>query len=278
MQQKQYPISTEQRNTYAADGALFLPGVLDKSWIDRLRRSVERLEERELSEGAPDGFFDRQRLWEQDDGFRDILFNSPAAGIAAQFLDIEPLNLLYDQVFIKSPASNVRTPWHNDLPNWPIRGTHLITVWVALDPIDTGNGMLEFARGSHRWDRWTPRPHTDIEGRITHFHLSESETGTQDAEHADYTALKAEVDAGAILRWETQPGDAIVFGPLTIHGAIGNSRTDRKRRAYSMRFAGPDVRYHPLTASNEGIMNDSLGEGDPLSGSQFPLVYPAAQP
>ena len=70
MKQNQYPISAEQRNTYAADGALILPGVLDRSWIDRLRQLAERLEVREVSEGAPDGFFDRQRVWEHDDGVR----------------------------------------------------------------------------------------------------------------------------------------------------------------------------------------------------------------
>ena len=139
-----YPISDAQRHTYAADGALFLPSVLDAHWLARLRDSVESLEERERRDRLPEGFFDRQRLWEQDEGLRDILFHSPATGIAAQFLGAERLNVLYDQVFIKAPATNVRTPWHNDLPNWPVRGNDLITVWVALDPIDAENGMLEF--------------------------------------------------------------------------------------------------------------------------------------
>ena len=275
MNAKSYPISAAQRETYLADGALYLPGVLDAAWIERLRESVEHLEEKEKHAGAPEGFFDRLRLWEHDEGLRAILFDSPAVDIAAQFLDVKRLNVLYDQVFIKAPASNVRTPWHNDLPNWPVRGTHLITVWVALDPIDANNGMLEFVHGSHRWDRWTPRPYTDLHGRITHFHLSETETGTQATEEADYANLEVDIGAAEILRWDTEPGDAIVFGPLMIHGAIGNTRPDLKRRAYSMRFAGPDVRYHPLTASNAGIMNDTLTHGDPLSGAQYPVVYQA---
>ena len=212
-------------------------------------------------------------MWEKDRDFRDVVFNSPASSIAAQFLDVKKLNLLYDQAFIKVPASSVRTPWHNDLPNWPVRGGHLITVWVALDPIDANNGMLEFARGSHRWGRWTPRPHTDIHGRITHFHIGEGEVGTQAEMQCDFASLEDEVAAAEIVSWETNPGDVIVFGALMIHGAIGNSRPDLKRRAYSVRFAGPDVRYKPLTASNVGIMSEELAEGDPLSGKQYPIVY-----
>ena len=175
----------------------------------------------------------------------------------------------------KPPHPTFAPPGTTILPNWPVRGTHLITVWVALDPISAGNGRLEFARGSHLWDRWTPRPHTDIHGDITHFYISENETDTQEEAQADYAVLEAQVTAAEILRWDTEPGDAIVFGPLMIHGAIGNTRPDLKRRAYSMRFAGPDVRYHPLTASNEGIMNDTLAAGDPLSGEQYPVVYQA---
>ena len=57
--------------------------MLDAHWLARLRDSVESLEERERRDGLPEGFFDRQRLWEQDEGLRDILFHSPATDIAA---------------------------------------------------------------------------------------------------------------------------------------------------------------------------------------------------
>lgn len=99
----------------------------------------------------------------------DELQEQTAAGIAAQFLGVERVRLLYDQIFIKAPATNVRTPWHNDLPNWPVRGTQLMTVWVALDTIGAGNGRLEFLRGSHRWNHWVSGLFADVDGRVTHF-------------------------------------------------------------------------------------------------------------
>ena len=223
MSTSQYPISATQRETYAADGALFLPGVLDKCWLKRLTESVENLEAKELREGEPQGFFDRMRLWEHDEGLRDVIFDSPAADIAAQFLRAERLNLLYDQLFIKRPASNVRTAWHNDLPNWPVSGTQLITIWVSLDPIGAENGMLEFLAGSHRWDRVIPGAYGDLDGSIDEFHMSFPDRETQASLRARYATLEAEVAAGEhkVLGWETKPGDAIVFDASIIHGAVG---------------------------------------------------------
>ena len=277
MSTSQYPVSALQRETYAADGALFLPQVLDASWIECLTASVENLHARELREGSPQGFFDRMRLWEHDEGLRDIVFDSPAAGIAAQLLNVERLNLLYDQLFIKRPASNVRTAWHTDFPNWPVSGSQLTTIWVALDLIGAENGKLEFLGGSHRWDSdtWITGAYGDEDGRIGDFHITYPQTQTQEGLKARYAGLEAEVAAGKhqILSWETQPGDAIVFDARTMHGALGNRRADRKRRAYSIRFAGPDVRYNPIDVSNVVIMNDYLRRGDPLSGEQYPVVY-----
>lgn len=277
MEKSRYAVSDVRRDAYAADGALFLPGVLDTVWVERLRESVEDLEAKERRDGSPQGFFDRVGLWGHDQGFRDIVLDSPAAGIAAQFLEVNRLRLLYDQLFVKRPGSNVRTPWHTDLPNWPVTGSQLITIWVALDPIGTENGRLEFVRGSHRWSRdtWITGTYGDEDGRISHFHIADSKTESQEVFRARYAALETAVAAGEheVLAWDTEPGDAIVFDACTLHGAVGNRRPDQTRRAYSMRFAGPDVRYNPSDVSNVTIMSDSLGRGDPLDGEQFPVVY-----
>ena len=45
-----------------------------------------------------------------------------------------------------------------------------------------------------------------------------------------------------ILSPELQPGDAVVFDFRTVHGATGNQGSGR-RRAFSTRFIGDDVRY-----------------------------------
>ena len=65
---------------------------------------------------------------------------------------VEKVNLFYDQLFAMRPGSDTPTPWHNDLPYWPLTGRQAMTVWLALDRIVEENGALEFIRGSHLWD------------------------------------------------------------------------------------------------------------------------------
>ena len=53
--------------------------------------------------------------------------------VASALMRSEKVNLFFDQSFVKEPNTPDRTPWHNDLPFWPIRGRQVITTWVALD-------------------------------------------------------------------------------------------------------------------------------------------------
>ena len=45
-----------------------------------------------------------------------------------------------------------------------------------------------------------------------------------------------------IREWQMEPGDAVAFNYLTLHGARGNE-TGARRRAFSLRLLGDDARY-----------------------------------
>jgi ectoine hydroxylase-related dioxygenase (phytanoyl-CoA dioxygenase family) len=68
-------------------------------------------------------------------------------------------------------------------------------------------------------------------------------------------------------------GDAVLFNFKVVHGASGNNFKDR-RRAFSMRFIGDDVRYvdrggqtsPPFTGIN-------LKAGDALRTDWFPIIW-----
>ena len=44
-----------------------------------------------------------------------------------------------------------------------------------------------------------------------------------------------------VMEWEMEPGDAVPFDYLTLHGARGNE-TGARRRAFSLRLVGEDAR------------------------------------
>ena len=59
---------------------------------------------------------------------------------------------------------------------------------------------------------------------------------------ADVPDIEADRDAHEILGWELEPGDAVAFHMLTLHAAAG---TATRRRAFSLRLIGDDVRFAP---------------------------------
>jgi ectoine hydroxylase-related dioxygenase (phytanoyl-CoA dioxygenase family) len=260
-----YPVSEAQISAYQNDGVVFLPKLLrSQQEIDRLAGAVEQILTEETASSR--NYFKRLRMWERNEVFKDLAFESAAPLAAAQLVRAEKLNLLYDQLFIKEPRSQFPTPWHNDHPYWPVRGSQVVTIWVALDEVTLANGAVEFVRGSHKKSPWYRPFTTDLKGDV--IEVASDELGTYE-ETPDVENNRANFD---IVSFNLQPGDAIAFHSLTLHGAKGNQSAHR-RRAVSLRFTGSDVVYFAGPVWNNDITNTSLKTGDPLDSSQYPVVY-----
>lgn len=143
-----------------------------------------------------------------------------AAAEVAQALVPTATELDYDQLVAKPP----RRPgavfhWHQDVAYWPATPQpETVTVWLALDDTDEGNGCLRFVPGSHR--EAILRPHRPLHG-------------DRDESHT----LVATVDE-ATDRVQSMPirrGDALCFSERVLHGSGGNP-SDRWRRAYVVAF------------------------------------------
>ena len=89
--------------------------------------------------------------------------------------------------------------------------------------------------------------------------------------------IEAKRDDYEILSWDLEPGDAIVFHYLTVHGAPGNPGAGR-RRAFSSRWLGDDARFaeRPGTTSPPfpGI---GQADGERLREDWFPTVLRRAE-
>ncbi len=78
-----------------------------------------------------------------------------------------------------------------------------------------------------------------------------------------------------ILGWALEPGDAIAFNYLTIHGAPGNLSKEHSRRAVSFRWLGDDAVYMNRggkTSPQYPHLINFLTTGDPLPEDEFPFV------
>ena len=266
------PITPEQIDEYWADGATVVRNAIGAEWLARLAGAIER----DIDNPGPfdhsydvagGRFHGNLRVWQNDDDFSAFCLDSPAVEIARTFLRATRLNLLYDQLFVKEAGADHPTRWHNDQPYWPVSGKDVISVWVALDTTTSENGRLEFVRGSHEWERWfQPEPFGPNSGATAY------DTNPEYEQMLDIEAHRDDYD---IISWDVEPGDVYVFSAMTVHGSPGNSTTDRRRRGYTVRYCGDDVRYDPRIGTSTPVLVDGLTRGDLLDSAQCPLVFSA---
>ena len=263
MTDSDYRVSAEQHAAFAEDGAIRLESVIGDEFVARLQDAVERVHDH------PGGFWFKIYLWRVDPDFRECCLRSRLPGIAAQLLQTDKVNLLYDQLFVKPPQGEP-TPWHNDLPYWPVDGTSVMSLWLALSEVTPDNGGLEFIRGSHRWQRRFDPFDADAQGQTYR------ETAERNPDNEPMPDFDAERNQHEILSWQLRPGDAIAFHALTVHTAGSNITSDRPRKGYALRFTGSEIRYHLGTSMNEHVLNPELEPGDVMDSDQYPVVFRAA--
>jgi len=256
------------RRAFERDGAVMLPGFVEERWVQRLREAIER----DIRAPGPcfhgyavEGggrFHGNMRLWEADPDFADYCRNSDLPEAAGQLLSVDRVQLYYDQLFVKEAGTDAPTRWHNDQPYWPIRGWPICSFWLALDPVASESGALEFVRGSHTWGQWfQPEPF--------------AEGGTPYARNPDFVKIPdidGERHRYEFLTWKMQPGDVIAFHALTVHGGPPNLSQNR-RRGYTVRYTGPGMTYYAGPGTSPFLHDSRLADGSAVEGTRYPTVW-----
>lgn len=189
---------------------------------------------REVVPNAPqqDAFYDdRTRLetlrqlhrMEQDAFFAEYLRHPLWTEVATALLG-EPVEAAQGAEWFNKPVGSLlETPPHQDNFYFCLEPPSVLTMWLALDPVDEGNGCLRYVPGSHRAGM---RPH----GLTSTLGFSQ---GIRDFGDADRAAEVAVIAA---------PGDVLIHHGNTIHRAEANRSTSRSRRSFAMVFRGGSCR------------------------------------
>lgn len=263
-------LDTATIETFRRDGVVLLEGVFG-DWIDTLRRGVDAnmrdpgpFGREYLEPGQAGRFFGDYCNWARIDEYREFLFDSPAAAIAAELMDSRSVRIFHEHVLVKEPGTNKITPWHHDQPYYCVDGRQVCSMWIPLDPVPLET-CPQFVAGSQDWGRWfLPRKFSGI-----------------DYDHAD-TRLESMPDIDAnrddydIRSWALEPGDAIAFHFLTVHGAPANLSTGR-RRGFAARWLGDDTVYAERSGETSPPfpgLDQRLRPGEPMHADEFPQVYP----
>lgn len=262
------PITAEEIAQYGRDGVVCLRRFFSSDWIAQLQEAAERSLEKpgelhaELASlrNETGRFFHDTFVWTYNNQCRRFVFDSPAAAIAAAFMQSGKVNIFFDQWLIKEPGTVTKTPWHHDMTYWPIDGQQITTLWLALDPVSAQSGAVEYVKGSHKWQQ--------------KFKPASFSGGDQYKEPLpDVPDIDAARDEFEIAQFDLEPGDCTIHHGLTVHGSPGNQSTDKRRRAYVSRWTGDDVVFHPREGLQEMPPLPPLRAGDALDSELWPCVF-----
>lgn len=263
----------------ARDGAVCVRGVLDRRWLDELAGLFADLQPQgtdlssyygEAGSGKPGAGRGQTVIhddcWRVSPMFLRFLHESPLAAIAAALMKSTQARLFEDLLIYKSPGAEQPTPWHQDEPQWPLSGQHMVSAWFCLDPVTLDTGALRFAVGTHRGPMYRPamppERAADLEADAHHF--AADPVPDADARPSVFT----------VKGFDVRPGDAIFFHPRVLHAALGSAPT-RSRRTFSVRFIGDDVRWLPKrSVFHDWLKAIPLREGDVIQHDRFPQLWP----
>jgi len=163
-----------------------------------------------------------QRLHVHDTFFNTLLINSPFQKIAEHLLG-EPVEGKNLQYFNKSPMVSQPTPPHQDGYYFMIEPVKAVTLWLALDHVDEGNGCVRYLPKSHLHGL---RPH--------------SRTGTLGFSQG-ITDYGNENDLEDEMPLCCAPGTLIGHHANTVHRADQNYSLNRDRRAIGLIYYAASV-------------------------------------
>ncbi len=257
-------------NAYQRDGAVCIRGLLTPDEVAILRAGIDLnlaapSPRAKIASRADDPglFIEDFCCWPDNPHYQRAIFETPLAQTAALLMQSGSSRLYHDHMLTKEAGTRQPTPWHQDQPYYNVEGFQNCSMWIPVDPV-ARHSTLEFVAGSHRGPWLMPRSFMDKQAKWF-------PEGTL----ADLPDVNANRGRHRILGWELAPGDVVCFHMLALHAAAGVD-AGRRRRVFSVRFLGDDIRHAPRrwTTSPEfpGLV-EQLSEGAPMDHALFPLLW-----
>ena len=256
---------------FARDGVACVRQVLSAREVAAAAAAIDVVLARRgpLAQVASDGddpgaFAEDFCRWREVPQIEQLALHSRVPAVAAALMATPQVRFYHDHVLVKEPGTAQRTPWHQDQPYYNVDG-HGVSAWIVVDPVPQG-GSLELVAGSHRGPWLMPRTFLNRQARWF-----------PEGSLAELPDIDADPDAFDIRRFDLQPGDAIFFDFLSVHGAPGFPYRSR-RRILSLRYLAADARHAPRpwrTSPPFDGLQAELPAGSVMDHPLFPVVWPS---
>lgn len=216
---------------FARDGAVCARGVVSAALLERVAAAIDAnlAEPSELAQVAssaddPGRFVEDFCNWPRFPAYFELA--AAMAPLARTIMGSNTVRLYHDHLLVKEAGTRQPTPWHQDQPYYDVEGRHVISMWLPVDAVPR-ESTVEFVAGTHLGPWLMPRT----------FMLRESKWFPEGS-LVDVPAVDDDRDAFPIIGWPLQPGDAVFFHALTLHGSRGSAS---RRRVISIRYLGDDA-------------------------------------
>ncbi|CDM66098.1 phytanoyl-CoA dioxygenase family protein [Pyrinomonas methylaliphatogenes] len=260
-----YPLTSEQIESYRRDGFILLRGVASEEEVAAYRPLIEeavyenaRRKEPQKIDDYSEIFIQVTNLWLKSEAVRRFVFARRFAKIAAELMGVSGVRLYHDQALFKPPGGK-QTPWHQDQVYWPLSTEHTITMWMPLVDAPREIGTMTFAAGSHR------------EGQLGSLIIS-------DEAQRFFERLIAE-RGFPLVSYDLRAGDATFHAGYVLHCAQAN-RSDRVREVMTIiyyadgaRIMEPDNDYRRVDME---VFHPGQRPGEVAASPLNPLLYQAA--
>ncbi len=233
-------------------GFLRLGSVLTPADLARLHAAIAPLE---ASQASPNPYGTIvPELSRRVQACDAIVRRGALANLACELLAESEVLLFQDLLVSKTPGTTREVRWHQDYSYWPLDEPAGVTFWIALDAADAANGCLRYIPGTHRHG----------ERRAADF-----VEGAHQPRSMELQALDAEARAREAVDVAAGAGELLAHHPLVWHMS-GPNLSERPRRAWTMTWVLPRVRWAPAHAPHPYLYTLAPSPGAPLADGAFP--------
>ena len=213
-------LSQEQIGFYNENGYVKGLRIFEAEQIAEHRHYFDRLLERQMKDGADS--YSLRRLTRFCQPVWDIVTNPTILDYVEDLIgpDIVAWGTQY---FCKLPGDGKVVSWHQDASYWPFTPARTVTLWLAVDDSDLGNGCMQVIPGTH-----------------TLGHLEFDMSGA-DENSVLPQKIKGIETFGNPVPFELKAGEISLHADMLVHGSDLNTST-RRRCGLTVRYASTEVR------------------------------------
>jgi ectoine hydroxylase-related dioxygenase (phytanoyl-CoA dioxygenase family) len=216
-----FRLTPAQRQFYQAQGYLLgLPPIFTPAEMARINAELPHL----LALLRPGESTGEMREWHHTSTYLyEIVMNPKILDLVEGILG-ENFYVWGSAFFIKEPRAPGTVPWHQDAYYWPLSPCNTVTVWIAFDDADEGNGAMKLIPGSHLGGLMKHRATNDANATLN--------LGLADG--SDFSTASA-------VQFRLGAGEISMHDDRAIHGS-GANPSDRRRAGLTIRYSGTNVK------------------------------------